>query len=92
MGWSGIVAGLLMTLLWRALLARRVWFAGATREFSKVSAYQLALMNDGVARVALTAVVRLIGRKALTPGVAGVLVKSGDFQSALDPLKARQWR
>jgi uncharacterized protein (TIGR04222 family) len=84
---AGIVAGLLLTLLWRGLLARRVWFSGATREFSKVSAYQLALMNDGIARVALTAVVRLVGRKALVPEVAGVLVKSGDDQGTLDPFE-----
>jgi uncharacterized protein (TIGR04222 family) len=82
-----IVAGVLMTYLWRLSLARRVWLAGSTREFSKVSAYQLALMNDGVARVALTAVVRLIGRKVLMPEVAGVLVKSGEYQGALDPFE-----
>jgi uncharacterized protein (TIGR04222 family) len=89
MGLDGavIVAGVLMTCLWRLSLARRVWLAGSAREFSKVSAYQLALMNDGVARVALTAVVRLIGRKVLTPGTAGVLVKSGEYQGTLDPFE-----
>jgi uncharacterized protein (TIGR04222 family) len=89
MGLDGavIVAGVLMTYLWRLSLARRVWLAGSTREFSKISAYQLALMNDGVARVALTAVVRLIGRKALIPEVAGVLVKSGKYQGTLDPFE-----
>jgi uncharacterized protein (TIGR04222 family) len=87
MGWAGIVAGLLLTVLWRAVLARRVWLAGATRDFSKVSAYQLALMNDGVARVALTAVVRLIGRRVLTPETAGVLVKSAGYQGELDPFE-----
>jgi uncharacterized protein (TIGR04222 family) len=87
-GWASIVAGLPLTLLWRTLLARRIWLSGARREFSKVSAYQLALMNGGQARVALTAVVRLIGRKALTPEIAGVLVKSGDDQGALDPFES----
>jgi uncharacterized protein (TIGR04222 family) len=84
----GIATGLLMTLLWRLALARRVWFSGATRAFSKVSAYQLAMMNDGADRVALTVVVRLIGLKALTPGTAGVLVKNSDFQGALDPFES----
>jgi uncharacterized protein (TIGR04222 family) len=87
-GVACIAAGLLMTLLWRLHLSRRVWLKGATREFSKVSAYQIALMNDGATRVALTAVVRLLGRKALVPGTAGVIVKNDDVSGALDPFES----
>ena len=86
-GVAGIIAGLVMTLLWRTFLARRVWFAGAEREISKVSAYQMGLMNGGPARIALTVVVRLLGRKVLVPGPAGVLVKDHHFRDALDPLE-----
>lgn len=81
---AGFVVALYMTLLWRQFMARRVWRAGSTMQISKVSAYQMALMSGGASRVALTGVVRLLGRKVLVPGIAGVLAESGGFHEGFD--------
>ena len=51
---------------------------------AKVSAYQMALMDGGVSRVALTGVVRLLGRKVLVPGISGVLSYNDTFHDELD--------
>lgn len=80
----GFVVALYMTLAWRQFMVRRVWRAGSTMQISKVSAYQMALMSGGASRVALTGVVRLLGRKVLVPGIAGVLTENGQFHEALD--------
>jgi uncharacterized protein (TIGR04222 family) len=78
------VVALYLTLVWRAFMARRVWRAGATMHITKVSAYQMALMEGGASRVALTAVVRLLGRKVLAAGIAGVLVPGEESADAPD--------
>jgi uncharacterized protein (TIGR04222 family) len=71
-------------LAWRAARRRRVWRAGATMPIAKVSAYQMALLDGGAARVALTGVVLLLARKALVAGIAGVLTRSAEFSGSLD--------
>jgi uncharacterized protein (TIGR04222 family) len=78
------VIALYMTLVWRMLMARRIWRAGSTMHTSKVSAYQMALMDGGVSRVALTGVVRLLGRKTLVAGISGVLSHDDTFHDELD--------
>ena len=84
---AAFAIALYMTAAWRQFRARRVWRAGSTMQIAKISAYQMALMTGGVARVALTGVVRLIGRKVLLPGVAGVLTENGKFHGALDEIE-----
>ena len=54
---------------------------------AKVSAYQMALMSGGASRVALTGVVRLLGRKALVAGISGVLAPNDAFQDELDDVE-----
>jgi uncharacterized protein (TIGR04222 family) len=81
---AGFVLALYLTFVWRAFRARQIWRAGATMQIEKVSTYQMALMNGGVARLALTSTVVLIGRKALIAGIAGVLTLSSEFRGTLD--------
>jgi len=81
---AGFVVALYLTVLWRQYMARGVWRAGSTMQISKVSAYEMALMSGGASRVALTGVVRLLGRKVLVPGIAGVLTQSGEVHDGLD--------
>jgi uncharacterized protein (TIGR04222 family) len=81
---AAFVVALYVTLAWRAFMARRIWRAGATMQIAKVSAYQMALLQGGIARVALTSVVVLIGRKALVAGIAGVLTHNREFRGLLD--------
>ena len=83
----GFVVALLMTIVWRALMAARIWRGGATMKIAKVSAYQMALINGGVSRVALTGVVRLLGNKALVAGISGVLTPNDAFRDALDSVE-----
>lgn len=83
----GFVVALYMTLTWRMIMSRRVWRAGATMPVAKVSAYQIALMGGGVSRVALTGVVRLLGRKALVAGISGVLTHNDTFHDELDSVE-----
>jgi uncharacterized protein (TIGR04222 family) len=83
----GFVVALYMTLAWRMYKARRVWRAGATMHIAKVSAYQMALMNGGVTRLALVGVVRLLGRKALVAGISGVLTRNDAFHDELDSVE-----
>ncbi|MGH8780242.1 TIGR04222 domain-containing membrane protein [Paraburkholderia sp.] len=80
-------AALYMTLVWRLWKARRIWRAGSTMQITKISAYQMALLSGGVSRVALTGVVRLLGRKILVPGVAGVLMENGTSHDELDAVE-----
>jgi uncharacterized protein (TIGR04222 family) len=79
---TGFVLALYLTFLLRSWLEREVWRAGSTMQLAKVSAYQLAMLNGGVARVALTGVVRLLGQKVLVAGIAGVLTENGEAQDA----------
>lgn len=83
----GFVVALYMTLAWRMFTARRIWRAGADMPVAKVSAYQMAFMNGGVSRVALTGVVRLLGRKALVAGISGVLTLDDAFRDELDSVE-----
>ena len=83
----GFVIALHMTLIWRMLMARKIWRAGATMSIDKVSTYQMALMDGGVSRVALTAVVRLLGRKTLVAGIASVLTHDDTFHDELDSVE-----
>jgi uncharacterized protein (TIGR04222 family) len=83
----GFVLAMHMTLVWRMFMARRIWRAGATMSIAKVSAYQMALMDGGVSRVALTGVVRLLGRKVLLPGISGVLTPNDAFHDELDSIE-----
>ncbi|WP_331524033.1 TIGR04222 domain-containing membrane protein [Pinirhizobacter sp.] len=80
----GFVVALYMTLVWRMLMARWIWRAAATMKIARVSAYQMALMNGGVPRVALTGVVRLLGRGAFEAGVSGVLTLNDTCHDELD--------
>lgn len=84
---SAFAFALLMTLVWRVVHERRVWSAGSTMQIAKISAYKMALISGGVSRVALTGVVRLIGRKILVPGVAGVLTANSTSDDALDDVE-----
>jgi uncharacterized protein (TIGR04222 family) len=83
----GFVVALHMTLVWRMLMAGKVWRAGSTMPVAKVSAYQMALMNGGVSRVALTGVVRLLGSKGLVAGISGVLAPNDAFRGELDSVE-----
>lgn len=86
---SGVAfaVALYWTLVWRLSKARRIWRAGSTMQIQRISVYQMALLSGGVSRVALTGIVRLLGRKVLAPGVAGVLMESGTFQGELDTVE-----
>ncbi|PCE22133.1 hypothetical protein BWP39_20895 [Paraburkholderia acidicola] len=84
---SAFAFALLMTLVWRVVHERRVWRAGSTMQIAKISAYKMALISGGVSRVALTGVVRLIGRKILVPGVAGVLTANRTSDDELDDVE-----
>lgn len=86
-GGAAIVLALYATLLWRQAKARRVWRAGSTMNVTRISAYQMALMCGGAPRVALTGVVRLVGRKMLVPSVAGVLLTSEAAGGELDAIE-----
>jgi uncharacterized protein (TIGR04222 family) len=81
---AGFLVTLCLTVVWRFFMLRRVWERGSTMQISKVSAYQMALMSGGASRVALTGIVRLLGRKVLVPGIAGVLTQSSEFHDGLD--------
>jgi uncharacterized protein (TIGR04222 family) len=80
-------AALLTTLVLRVRHELRVWRVGATRPLVKLPAYQMALLSGGATRVALTGVVRLIGRGILVPGIAGVLTGGDASHAALDPVE-----
>lgn len=85
----GFAVALYMTLAWRQFMARKVWRAGSAMQLTKVSAYQMALMSGGVARVALTGVVRLLARQVLVAGIAGVVTENGAFHDALDTVESQ---
>jgi len=80
----GFVVALHMTLVWRMLMARKIWRAGSTMPVAKISAYHMALMTGGVSRLALTGVVRLLGAKGLVAGISGVLAPNDAFHGELD--------
>lgn len=84
---AGFAAALAVTLARRLIIERRVWRAGATLPTGKVSAYQMAMISGGASRVALTGVVRLLGRKVLVPGIAGVLTPGGGDHEPLDAVE-----
>ncbi|MFL9875239.1 TIGR04222 domain-containing membrane protein [Paraburkholderia megapolitana] len=84
---SAFALALFMTLVWRAVHERRVWRVGSTMKIERISAYKMALISGGGSRVALTGVVRLIGRKILVPGVAGVLTANRTSDDELDEVE-----
>jgi uncharacterized protein (TIGR04222 family) len=87
--WVGFAVALYMTLVWRQFMMRKVWRAGSAMQLDKVTAYQMALMTGGVTRVALTGLVRLLARKVLVAGIAGVVSENGAVHETLDAVESQ---